>query len=121
MVGDKTIRIFYYCSAALSITNGEVIKNVIEENIEKSEKIILDFEGITLFATPFFNLAIGHFIIKLTPKIFDNKIKCINLTELGSATLQYSYDNACMIYKNSIKAEEIDEINKIIDDNISEV
>lgn len=120
MVGDITIKILDYCTAALSITNGEIIKNVIEENIENSEKIILDFDGITLFATPFFNLVIGHFIIKLTPEVFNNKIKCINLTELGSTTLQYSYDNACMIYKNSIKAEEIEEINKIIDENISE-
>lgn len=120
MAGEKTIKILDYCSAALSFTNAEIIKKIIEENIETSDKIILDFEGIALFATPFFNLAIGHFVIKLTPEVFDNKIKCKNLTELGEATFKYSYDNACMIYKNSINDERINEINKIIDDNISE-
>lgn len=117
---EKNIKISDFCNVALSITNGELIKNEIEKNIDNYEKIILDFDNITLFATPFFNLAIGHFVIKLTPEKFLEKIKCINLTELGEETYKYSYNNACSIYKESIKEEKIEEINKIIDNNINE-
>lgn len=117
---NKDIKIIDFCNVALSSTNGEAIRNEIDKYINDFEKIILDFDEITLFATPFFNLAIGHFVLKLGPEKFLQKIECINLTNLGKETYEYSYNNACIIYKDSIQDEELEEINEIIDNNINE-
>lgn len=100
---NKNIKIIDFSSVALSSTNGEEIRNEIEKYINDFEKIILDFDGITLFATSFFNLTIGYFVIKLSPEKFLEKIECINLTNLGKETYEYSYNNACLIYKKSIQ------------------
>ncbi len=115
---EKYIKIVDFCETALSTSDAEIIKNEIEKNVEKYEKIILDFENIIFFATPFFNLAIGHFVTKLTPKVFEEKIKCINLTELGKETYNYSYNNACSLYKKSLENIDIEKNNSIVDENI---
>ncbi len=115
---NKTIRIVDFCPTALSIADGEVLKKEIEKYLETFEKIVLDFDNITLFASPFFNQSIGYFVTKLTPKIFLEKITCINLTELGNQTYNYSYNNACSVYEKSLKESDIDSINNIINNNI---
>lgn len=115
---NKTIKIEELCSTALSINDGEILKKEIEKYIVKYEKIVLDFENITLFASPFFNQSIGYFVTKLTPKVFLEKIVCINLTELGDQTYHYSYNNACSVYEKSLSESDIDNINSIINNNI---
>ena len=117
---NKNIKVIDFWDVALSSTNGNTIRNEVEKYINDFEKIILDFDGITLFATPFFNLAIGHFVLTLSPEKFLQKIECINLTSLGKETYDYSYNNACTIYNESIQENELEEINKIIDNNINE-
>lgn len=116
----KNIKIKDFCSTALSLSNAQIIKEEIDKYINDYDQIVLDFEGIELFATPFFNMAIGHFVTRLTPEIFENKISCINLSELGRETYSYSFKNACSIYEKSLENEKIDEINAIINNNIED-
>ena len=114
-----TIQIKDFCDNALSITNGEIIQKEIMKYLnEKTEKIILDFSGIELFATPFFNASIGFCITLLSPIKFDSVIQCINLSVLGKETFNYSYSNAIAVYNKHYSQEEKDDISTIIDSTV---
>lgn len=44
---------------AVSTENGQKVYEIIEENLDKSQQIVLDFDGISLIITAFLNAAIG--------------------------------------------------------------
>lgn len=79
------------------------------------EKIILDFEGIGLYATMFFNASIGYLIQEDLIEITKN-IEIINISLLGKKTLEHSKDNAIFIKQNANKTE----IEKIVSNAINE-
>ena len=114
-VMTMTIRIKDFTDNALSENSGTVLRSkIIELQSKNVEEIKLDFSGITLFTTMFFNASIGFFIINGKKDLID-KIELLNITQLGKRTYQHSYDNAVYILNNSAKKEEI---NKIINDGI---
>lgn len=80
-----------------------------------NEEITLDFEGIVLYATMFFNASIGFLIQEDRYDIIDN-IDIINITSLGKKTLEHSKANAIFIKENSNKIE----IDNIVNNTISE-
>ena len=104
---ENIIQIKKYCETALSMTDGEKIRDVINSVIEEKGKVILDFTDISLFATPFFNACIGHFVANLSPEIFEQKISCINLSNLGKETYQYSYNNAVIVYNRNVSEKDL--------------
>lgn len=115
---NNIIMIKNLCANALSIDDGEKIKKEIESILKNSEKVILDFNGISLFATPFFNACIGYYVVEFSPKGFEKKIECINLSDLGKETLKFSYDNAVIVYNRNLSSEDQQKINDIIENNI---
>lgn len=121
---NKIIIIKNFINNALSIENGEIIKNEIDKLLIDTNKetdfvtVTLDFSDICLFATPFFNACIGYFVIKLSPDEFNKKIKLINLSTLGQETYNFSYENAVIVYNNKLSQEEQEKIDNIIENNI---
>ena len=67
--------------AALAATSGK-------------EKITIDFTGVKFFTTQFFNNSIGRYVLQMSPDGFNSQFEIINLSEVGQATFQHSYDNA---------------------------
>ncbi len=120
---NNILKVKEFCNNALSISDGEIIKTECEKILEKigdaEEKIIIDFEGITLFSTSFFNASIGYFIVEYSPKLYDKKIECINLSDLGKETLRYSYENAVEVYNKKPSIEEKEKITDIVEKNIN--
>ena len=96
----------------LTESNGLILRDKIEELIKKEERIVIDFEKITLFATPFFNASIGYFVLKLGPEKFNQKFELINMTKLCEDTFNHSYNNAVESYSKKINLEEVGEITK---------
>lgn len=102
---------------ALSESAGSELRNkIIEANkVDSNEEIILDFKGIVLYATMFFNASIGFFIKEDRTEILD-KIKIINITSLGERTYKHSKENA-FILKDRTKE---DVANRIINQTIAD-
>lgn len=113
----NTIIVSNFISNGLSEKNGLILREKISEFLEKDQEVILDFSNITLFATPFFNSFIGYFVLKMNPDIVKEKIKIVNISELGQDTYKHSYENATFFYNKKINTEKI---GKITSDNISE-
>lgn len=114
------IRVSKHVDNGLTETNGLLLRKAINdklENIEEDDVIVLNFEDIDLFATPFFNSSIGYFVTFLGKEKFDKTFKLDNISDLGMNTYQLSYDNAVERY-NKEKDEE--KIGKITKNNIEE-
>lgn len=82
---------------------------------DPNDTITLDFDEIGLYATMFFNASIG-FLIQENMTDIINKINIINITPLGSKTLEHSKANANFIKNSKNKAE----IENIVNNTINE-
>ena len=71
-----------------------------------AQKIEIDFSGITVFTTLFFNFSTGVFINEMGKEKYDTIFEITNLDDLGESTYNHSYNN-CI--RDEIKGDE--EIN----------
>ena len=96
-----TIEIRSFTNKALSAEDGITLRNLIKENINKEEKIILDFKDIKLFSTMFFNASLGFFIKEGYD--YSKLLKMIglkNITDLGKNTFAHSLSNSLFVSEN---------------------
>lgn len=111
----EIIKVAEIAPIAMTEQSGMSIREKIKEILERENEVLLDFEGVYLFATPFFNSSVGYFVINLTPEKADAVIRTTNLTQLGVETYSHSLENAREIFT---KKEDIDVIGKITADTI---
>lgn len=114
----NTIIISDFSNEAASKTKGLILKEQLENLLSSKEKnIIVDFNGITRFASPFFNNSFAALALIYG---FDvtRAIQIKNISEVGRQTYQTSMDNAEMV---SVHSEHLAEINQIIDNTPKKV
>lgn len=99
---------------AVSIQKGELLFNQIEK-ASPNEKVELDFEGISVFATPFFNASIAKYLKDLTINELRNKLEIINMNKQGLSTLNHVIHNAIDYYGNKDLNSSISKHTKTID------
>lgn len=103
----KKIKVFSLVGKnAISMTSGEKLYNEIKKHIKGSEVEELDFEGVELFASPFFNASIGLILRDLTISELKEKIVIVNLNSVGLDLLNLVIDNALKFYSNERIVEE---------------
>lgn len=113
-----SIKVKEITSMALTDDKGKILREKINEKIDKGEeKITIDFEGIQIFTTMFFNASIGHFVLKYGPEIM-KRFELLNLSELGKDTLNHSFINAKSIYE---KGQDQEIIAKVTNENIDDL
>ena len=103
----KIINIKSFTEKCMAQKSGLVLRKLIEEALKNDEEIILDFDGIKLFASPFFNISLGYIISNYGEERF-NSIKIINISELGDRVI-------AQVKNNSLKSkDDEDEISEIV-------
>ncbi len=95
-----------YIKTAFSSNDAECLDKLISPLIKNNDKIIIDFNGISIFTTLFFNNAFAKHIIEIGPEKYNDKFQLINLSELGKTTYMHSYNNAINYYNLSDKQKE---------------
>ncbi|PTR30759.1 uncharacterized protein DUF4325 [Luteibacter sp. OK325] len=78
---------------AVSSKAGEAVYKAIIGSIDV-ETVELDFIGVEIFSTPFFNLAIGRLLERMSADMLNQRLQVVNLTPLGFSTLRRVIDNA---------------------------
>lgn len=96
-----------FIEMAFSIDDATKIENAISPLINNDEKVIVDFDGITIFTTLFFNNAFAKYVLKFGPEKYQKIFDLRNLTELGAATYKHSFDNAVNYYSLSEEQKRI--------------
>lgn len=94
-----TIKVFDLIGKnAISMQTGDKIYVILREKIINGEQVTLDFDGVTLFASPFFNSAIGRLLQDNEISKLQQQLKFEHLDEIGRNLLNLVIRNAINYY-----------------------
>lgn len=92
--------------------DGQRVYEKIYPKLVAGEKIRLDFEGVTVFASPFFNFAIGQLLKDLKPDDLNRLLSVEHLVPDGMLVWHRVVKNAKEYYTNLNARRAVDEILK---------
>lgn len=97
---------------AISMQSGKLFYDEISKPIFSGHIIEADFEGVNIFASPFFNASVGLLLKDIEISILQERLKIHNLNNVGSNVLNLVISNAIKFYEMDEK--EISDINDIL-------
>lgn len=101
---------------AMTLDDGEAIYSRIHAPLTLGETVELDFDGVQVFASPFFNAGIGRLLGgDLTTEMLNSRLKFDHLSVFGARVLRRVIENAKDYY--AAPAEQRSEIDRIVHDN----
>jgi len=80
--------------------DGQKVYEQIVPRIKSNEKVCLDFGGVSVFASPFFNFAVGQLLKDFSPDKLNSLISVDNLTSDGTSVWKRVIQNAKEYYQN---------------------
>jgi hypothetical protein len=98
---------------AISMQNGERLYNSLRSELISNDSIDVDFKGVELFASPFFNASIGLLLKDISIEILQQKLSIINLSDVGKDLLNHVIANAIAFYGDSEKISKAIDQNKV--------
>nr|DAQ94556.1 MAG TPA: protein of unknown function DUF4325 [Caudoviricetes sp.] len=99
-----------YIKTGFSADDAAKLDTVVKRFVQNDDKVIVDFENITIFTTLFFNNVFSKYILKIGPDAYSQKFELKNLSELGKTTYQHSFNNAVNYYNLSAEKQKQQEI-----------
>lgn len=111
------IRFKDFNNTAFSLDDAKVLVDLINKELKNKETVTIDFSGIKLYTSLFFNNSTSKYILEHSPEWFDNHIYVEGLTDAGESSYKHSYNNAVEYYnvprEERLKRDEI--LKKYID------
>ncbi|AVI83913.1 STAS-like domain-containing protein [Pseudomonas syringae pv. aptata] len=86
---------------AISMNSGGKLKTSIIEAWQAEEKIELDFKGVDIFASPFFNASIGALLKDKDIKALQQKLVFEGISDHGKRLLNLVIGNALKFYSDT--------------------
>lgn len=100
---------------AMTLDDGEAIYARIHDPLTQGETVELDFDGVQVFASPFFNAGIGRLLGDLTAETLNARLKFDHLSDFGTRVLRRVIENAKDYY--AAPADQRSAIDRIMHDN----
>lgn len=94
----------------LTIEDGEKVYNLIHPELLSGRPVALDFAGVGVFASPFFNAAFGRLLKDFTSDDLDRLLVISNLNSVGQDTLKLVIKNSDQYYRDPAYRKALDEI-----------
>lgn len=91
---------------AISMQSGKLLYEKISTPILSGKDVEIDFEGVELFASPFFNASIGLLIKDISITDLQQKLKVSNLSIVGRQLLNLVISNAITHYEKESQSED---------------
>ncbi len=92
--------------------DGQRVYDVIYPKLAAGESVCLNFSNIRVFASPFFNFAIGQLLKDLEPDALNQLLKVEKITADGLLICQQVVKNAKEYYRNPETKKAVDDILK---------
>lgn len=99
---------------AMTLADGEAIYHRIHDPLVEGKAVELDFEGVQVFGSPFFNASVGRLLEDLKPDILNSRLKFEHLSDFGARVLRRVIENAKEYYGAS--PEHRQAIDRIVRD-----
>jgi hypothetical protein len=95
---------------AVAAKDGDTVYNLIQAPLERGESVQLDFTGVRVIATPFFNAAIGRLIKDIDPTDLQARMTFTNLLPVGYKVLETVIANSKEYYHDPEARAALDRI-----------
>lgn len=90
--------------------DGQKVYNLIHPELVADRPVELDFTGVDIFASPFFNFAIGQLLRSLQPEDLNRLLKVSNLNLVGMQVLKRVIENSKQYYSDANIKKAVDEV-----------
>ncbi len=94
----------------ITLEDGEKVYKMILPVLDKDQDVELDFTGVRIYASPFFNGAVGKLLGKFTPEELNMRVKFEGLSDHGKQILRRVTQNARKYYSNDKFRNAVDKI-----------
>lgn len=84
----------------ITLSDGQAIYDRIYPELKAGHPVELDFKGVRVFASPFFNAAVGQLLKDLTPATLNSLLKVTDLPASGLDTLRKVIENSREFYSS---------------------
>ena len=92
--------------------DGQKIYDAIHEPLKKGEKVTLDFDDVTQFASPFFNFSIGQLLKDIRESDLRQLLQIENLNQTGTLVVERVIENAAKYHGDRDYRKIVDDILK---------
>jgi cytidylate kinase len=86
------------CAFAITQEDGQAVFDRVAPALKQGENVEIDFQGVTVFASPFFNAAVGQLLRDFKREDLRRQLKLENLTADGRDVVKQVIDNAEKYY-----------------------
>ncbi|GAC1407796.1 MAG: STAS-like domain-containing protein [Chloroflexota bacterium] len=93
----------------ITLADGQAMYDLVHPEISRGRAVLLDFAGVRVFASPFFNAAVGQLLRDLKPEELNARFTVTGLNPTGRSVLRAVIRNAKEYYANPANAKAIDE------------
>lgn len=100
---------------AMTLADGEAVYTNIHDHLIQGETVELDFAGVEVFASPFFNAGIGRLVGDISAETLNAHLKFDHLSDFGARILRRVIENAKEYY--SAPPQQQETIGQIVRDS----
>jgi hypothetical protein len=90
--------------------DGQKIYEAIQSPLKNGETVILDFEGVSQFASPFFNCAVGQLLKDISEAELRRLLQMVNLNDTGKMVVERVIENAAKYHGDKDYRKIVDDI-----------
>lgn len=83
---------------AITFDDGQTVYEQIKPELVAGHEVVLDFDGVSVFASPFLNAAIGQLLKEIKPEDLNRLLQIENLNPTGDQVLRRVIENAKKYY-----------------------
>ena len=94
----------------ITLEDGQVIYDLIHPQLLAGNSVELDFIEVNIFASPFFNAAIGKLLKDIETETLKHLLTLSNLNPVGTQLVKKVIDNAKQYYSSENVREAVNEV-----------
>ncbi len=94
----------------IALEDGQKIYDVVHPEILAGRTVELDFKSATVFATPFFNAALGQLLKDIPPGQLNHLLSITNMVPTGANILKRVIENARQYYSDPAHKAAVDSV-----------
>jgi hypothetical protein len=84
----------------ITLQDGQVLFEKIHPQLKAGRPVELNFTGVRVFASPFFNAAVGQLLKDISPEQLNTLLKISDLAPVGLDTLKKVIENSREFYSS---------------------
>lgn len=90
--------------------DGQTVYDSIHPELLAERPVELDFAGVEIFASPFFNFAIGQLLRDIEPDKLNQLLKFTNLNSIGFPIMRQVIENSKRYYSDKNYRSKVDAV-----------